>query len=146
MKILIENSTLTKKYLKKLYKRVLKFALAEDFYTGGLVVGKVYIGKLCFDIMIESTYSDIYTARGRGLTARLYVQLYAGGIDTGYGYTSILYPYDYVDEVDIDMSKVYTKKKFKKRLIGCIEELIGCDKVYPNTDLKELAEEELREW
>lgn len=146
MKQLIENSTLTKKYLKKLYKRVLKFALAEDFYTGGLVVGKVYIGKLCFDIMIESTYSDIYTARGRGLTARLYVQLYAGGIDTGYGYTSILYPYDYVDEADIDMSEVYTKKKFKKRLIGCIEELIGCGKVYSNTDLKELAEEELREW
>lgn len=142
MKILIENSTLTKKYLKKLYKRVLKFALAEDFYTGGLVVGKVYIGKLCFDIMIESTYSDIYTARGRGLTARLYVQLYAGGIDTGYGYT----PYDYVDEVDIDMSKVYTKKKFKKRLIGCIEELIGCGRVYQNADLKKLAEEELREW
>lgn len=96
MKQLIENSTLTKKYLKKLYKRVLKFALAEDFYTGELVVGKVYIGKLCFNIMIESTYSDIYTARGRGLTARLYVQL--------------------------------------------------CDRVYPNTDLKELAEEELREW
>lgn len=146
MKQLIENSTLTKKYLKKLYKRVLKFALAEDFYTGELVVGKVYIGKLCFNIMIESTYSDIYTARGRGLTARLYAQLYAGGIDTGYGYTSTLYPYDYVDEVDIDMSKVYTKKKFKKRLIGCIEGLIGCGKVYPNTDLKELAEEELREW
>lgn len=146
MKILIENSTLTKRYLKKLYKRVLKFALAEDFYTGGLVVGKVYIGKLCFDIMIESTYSDIYTARGRGLTARLYVQLYAGGIDTGYGYTSIIYPYDYVDEADIDMSEVYTKKKFKKRLIGCIEGLIGCGKVYSNTDLKELAEEELREW
>lgn len=113
MKILIENSTLTKKYLKKLYKRVLKFALAEDFYTGGLVVGKVYIGKLCFDIMIESTYSDIY---------------------------------DYVDEADIDMSEVYTKKKFKKRLIGCIEELIGCGRVYPNADLKKLAEEELREW
>lgn len=146
MKILIENSTLTKKYLKKLYKRVLKFALAEDFYTGGLVVGKVYIGKLCFDIMIESTYSDIYTARGRGLTARLYVQLYAGGIDTGYGYTSKIYPYDYVDEADIDISEVYTKKKFKKRLIGCIEGLIGCGKVYLNTDLKELAEEELREW
>lgn len=146
MKILIENSTLTKKYLKKLYKRVLKFALAEDFYTGGLVVGKVYIGKLCFDIMIESTYSDIYTARGRGLTARLYVQLYAGGIDTGYGNTSILYPYDYVDEADIDISEVYTKKKFKKRLIGCIEELIGCGRVYSNADLKELAEEELREW
>lgn len=146
MKILIENSTLTKKYLKKLYKRVLKFALAEDFYTGGLVVGKVYVGKLCFDIMIESTYSDIYTARGRGLTARLYVQLYAGGIDTGYGYTSTLYPYDYVDEADIDISEVYTKKKFKKRLIGCIEGLIGCGKVYLNTDLKELAEEELREW
>lgn len=146
MKILIENSTLTKKYLKKLYKRVLKFALAEDFYTGGLVVGKVYIGKLCFDIMIESTYSDIYTARGRGLTARLYVQLYAGGIDTGYGYTSTLYPYDYVDEADIDMSEVYTKKKFKKRLIGCIEGLIGCGKVYPNVDLKELAEEEVEEW
>lgn len=137
MKILIENSTLTKKYLKKLYKRVLKFALAEDFYTGGLVVGKVYIGKLCFDIMIESTYSDIYTARGRGLTARLYVQLYAGGIDTGY---------DYVDEADIDISEVYTKKKFKKRLIGCIEGLIGCGRVYPNADLKKLAEEELREW
>lgn len=49
MKILIENSTLTKKYLKKLYKRVLKFALAEDFYTGGLVVGKVYVGKLCVE-------------------------------------------------------------------------------------------------
>lgn len=146
MKILIENSTLTKKYLKKLYKRVLKFALAEDFYTGGLVVGKVYVRKLCFDIMIESTYSDIYTARGRGLTARLYVQLYAGGIDTGYGYTSTLYPYDYVDEADIDISEVYTKKKFKKRLIGCIEGLIGCGKVYLNTDLKELAEEELREW
>jgi hypothetical protein len=146
MKQLIENSTLTKKYLKKLYKRVLKFALAEDFYTGGLVVGKVYIGKLCFDIMIESTYSDIYTARGRGLTARLYVQLYAGGIDTGYGYTSTLYPYDYVDEADIDMSEVYTKKKFKKRLIGCIEGLIGCGKVYLNTDLKELAEEEVEEW
>lgn len=52
MKQLIENSTLTKKYLKKLYKRVLKFALAEDFYTGGLVVGKVYIGKLR-DILIN---------------------------------------------------------------------------------------------
>ena len=146
MKQLIENSTLTKKYLKKLYKRVLKFALAEDFYTGELVVGKVYIGKLCFNIMIESTYSDIYTARGRGLTARLYVQLYAGGIDIGYGYTSTLYPYDYVDEVDIDMSKVYTKKKFKKRLIRCIEELIGCDRVYLNADLKELAKEEVEEW
>lgn len=146
MKQLIENSTLTKKHLKKLYKRVLKFALAEDFYTGELVVGKVYIGKLCFNIMIESTYSDIYTARGRGLTARLYVQLYAGGIDTGYGYTPTLYPYDYVDEVDIDMSKVYTKKKFKKRLIRCIEELIGCDRVYLNTDLKELAKEEVEEW
>lgn len=131
--------------MKKLYKRVLKFALAEDFCAEELV-GKVYVGKLCFDIMIESTYSDIYTARGRGLTARLYVQLYAGGIDTGYGYTSTLYPYDYVDEADIDISEVYTKKKFKKRLIGCIEGLIGCGKVYLNTDLKELAEEELREW
>lgn len=141
MKQLIENSTLTKKHLKKLYKRVLKIALAEDFCAEELV-GKVYIGKLCFDIMIESTYSDIYTARGRGLTARLYVQLYAGGIDTGYGYT----PYDYVDEVDIDMSKVYTKKKFKKRLIRCIEELIGCDRVYLNADLKELAKEEVEEW
>lgn len=145
MKTLIENSTLTKKHLKKLYKRVLKFALAEDFCAEELV-GKVYIGKLCFNIMIESTYSDIYTARGRGLTARLYVQLYAGGIGTGYGYTSTLYPYDYVDEVDIDMSKVYTKKKFKKRLIRCIEELIGCDRVYLNADLKELAKEEVEEW
>lgn len=144
MKQLIENSTLTKKHLKKLYKRVLKFALAEDFCAEELV-GKVYIGKLCFDIMIESTYSDIYTARGRGLTARLYVQLYAGGIDISIS-TSTLYPYDYVDEVDIDMSKVYTKKKFKKRLIGCIEELIGCDRVYPNVDLKKLAEEEVEEW
>lgn len=145
MKQLIENSTLTKKHLKKLYKRVLKFALAEDFCAEELV-GKVYVGKLCFDIMIECTYSDIYTARGRGLTARLYAQLYAGGIDTGYGYTSTLYPYDYVDEADIDMSEVYTKKKFKKRLTGCIEELIGRNRVYLNTDLKELAKEEVEEW
>lgn len=35
MKQLIENSTLTKKHLKKLYKRVLKFALAEDFLCRG---------------------------------------------------------------------------------------------------------------
>lgn len=79
----------------------------EDEY-----VGCVRVGNLCFDLMIRDNDGKLY----------LSYDLYVGGVDSGYGYTTSDYPYDYAEggnfeDTMISMSyeefQKYAEEKFE---------------------------------
>lgn len=84
-------------------------------------IGCVRVGDICFDI-VERSPSD-WEKDGCFLTADLYV----GGVDNGYGYSSIddWYPYDERDGYCFD-EKVYsmTYEEFKEYAEKTLSEFI----------------------
>lgn len=109
--------------------------------SSGEYVGSVRTGNLCFDIIDWGNH--------------LWFDLYVGGVDTGYGYGTENYPYDYCDVASFawndDLTDV-SDGDFKMELEKYIENHINTFKEY-DTDFKAIhvnlvdkANEELREW
>lgn len=113
----------------------------KDEEGGGEYLGSVRTGNLCFDIIDWGNH--------------LWFDLYVGGVDTGYGYGTDKYPYDYCDVASFpwydDLTNV-SGEDFKKELGEYIEEHINAMEGYV-TDVKAIpvnlidkANEELKEW
>ncbi len=118
----------------------------NDYESGsGDYIGSVRTGALCFDILNWGNH--------------LWFDLYVGGVDTGYGYSTREgykgYPYDFCDSAsfkwDNDVSSIKFED-FKKNLTEYIEKHIETVKEYV-TDVKAIpvnllnkANEELSLW
>ena len=128
------------------YCATMKDAIWYDEY-----VGCVRVGNLCFDLLIrfDDNKNKVFT-----------YDLYAGGVDTGYGYSNpnkfnkelykaeYDYPYDYVNGLDFanictNMSyedfKAYAEEEFERFIK--VE-----DETYKEASLIDKANEPLRIW
>lgn len=71
--------------------------MIQDYNKNSLApddcIGQVRIGNLCFDVVTRQYDSLV-----------LDFDLYVGGVDTGYGYSTLSeeYPYDYADGSNLD--------------------------------------------
>ena len=122
--------------------------MIQEYRKGTLKVdeciGQVRIGALCFDVITREY--DLLT---------LDFDLYVGGVDTGYGYSTLAkgYPYDYVDGGDLDVLNNLQNVNYEQ-FIKIAEEkftcfLEGLEESYrnkKNISLLKKAEEPLKIW
>lgn len=80
------------------------------------------------------------------------MDLYVGGVDTGYGYGVDNYPYDYCDVASFTWNENVSNDEFKKDLEEYIEEHINTHEGYITdiggipVSLIDKANKELKEW
>lgn len=80
----------------------------NDYYSSMDSIGQCRVGDLCYDLINRD-----YCENGFYLDYDLYV----GGVDFGYGYTSNGYPYDYADGGGWSMKEIkgLSFEEFKKK-------------------------------
>lgn len=123
-----------------------KSKMENSLLYSGDYIGCVRIGDLSIDLSVYSEQQDGPITEDD--EARLCLQLYVGGVDTGYAYGRNNYPYDCVDDAayqfsDEMISDAYTD--FQTKIENKIIDLLR-DSKYDKTDLVEKATEKLHVW
>lgn len=135
MKILIENSNLTKDNLKVLYKHCLEEALVGNWVMGKMIADTLYIGRLRISLI---------TGISKGERIFL-VKIYANSIDT-----LIEYKQDgeciLLGNINFHIEELISKKRFKKELKRCVEGLIKIADKSSIADVITLINAEIEEW
>lgn len=114
----------------------------KDTREGSIIaddcLGLVRIGNLCFDIITRNYENEESVV--------LDADLYVGGVDSGYGYSSSGYPYDFAGGFTIsDEIKTMSYLEFKAYLEIELKNFIYFFK-HSGADLIELAHKELNIW
>lgn len=135
MKILIENSNLTKDNLKVLYQHCLEEALVGKWVVGKMVADTLYIGRLRIDLITDISKGE-----------RIFiVEIYVNSID-------LLLEYEQgsdcvlLGNINFHIEELVSKKRFKKELKRCVEELIKIASKNPIADVITLINEKVEEW
>lgn len=113
----------------------------EEESDSGNYIGSVRAGDLCFDILEWGNH--------------LWLDLYVGGVDTGYGYGADGYPYDFCDFLGFawyDIIRDTTDAEFKEQVEKHITEILKKNPEYTTdtrnikVNLIEKANMEMQEW
>ena len=135
MKTLFENSNLTKDNLKVLYQHCLEEALVGKWVSGKMLADTLCIGKLHIELLTD-------TFKGERI---FLVEVYANSVDTLFkhaiGDKCVL-----LGNSNFHIEELISKKRFKKELKRCIEELIKMASKSSIADTETLLNAEIEEW
>ena len=120
--------------------------IENNLLYSGDYIGCVRVGNLLTDLSVYSKQQNGPITKND--EAHLCLQLYVGGVDTGYAYGRNGYPYDCVDDAghqfsDEMISDTYTD--FQAKIENKIVDLLKGSN-YDKADLVEKATESLRVW
>lgn len=123
-----------------------KSKMENSLLYSGDYIGCVRIGDLLIDLSVYSKQQDGPIIEIDD--AHLCLQLYVGGVDTGYAYGRNSYPYDCVDDAAYKFSDEMTSEgyfEFQRKIENKVIDIIRNSK-YSKADLVEKATEKLHVW
>ncbi len=123
-----------------------KSKMENSLLYSGDYIGCVRIGNLLIDLSVYSKQQDGPIIEIDD--AHLCLQLYVGGVDTGYAYGRNSYPYDCVDDAAYKFNDAMTSEgyfEYQKKIENKIIDIMRNSK-YSKADLVEKATEKLHVW